>query len=90
MPRRVQRPPIISVEVDGVVENFNGFFDFPLEIIVLYAKDLGLLQTNMMFGGRGVLIKSRFEDPIMTNFYTMLTYSGMERTTSFTNVGGTT
>ena len=86
----MQGPPIIKVKIDGMVVNDNGFFELPLKIIILLAKDLGLLQTNMMFGSRGVLSKSRLEDSIMPNVSTMLTDSGMKRTISFSNVGGAT
>ena len=48
----VNGPTIVTVEVNGMVVNDNGLFHLPFEIIVLLAQDFGILQTNMMFGGR--------------------------------------
>ena len=55
MPRRADSPPIITVKVDGVVTNFNGLHELPLEKKIFLGNDLSVLQVDVMFSGSGVL-----------------------------------
>ena len=77
-------------KVDGMLGNFNGFFELPLEIFIFLGKDLGLLQANMVFGGARVLSQSKLLDPIMLDINTVLLDPSTERTTYFPNIGGST
>ena len=49
-PRGVENPTIITIEVDEVVVDFDGFFKLSFEIVVLIENNLHILQTYVMFG----------------------------------------
>ena len=72
LPSGIKSPTVITIEVDGVVVDFNGFLELPLKEVVLFGKDLRVFQANVMLGHRGVLSQGRLIDPIMSNVSNML------------------